>query len=56
VMLQPHARQTVTFAMDEKDHRIWDLTLNDWRVVRGTFTVYVGSSSRAIRLTTTVVL
>jgi len=46
---------TVTFdALQDQDFSIWDVTLHDWTVVHGTFNLYVGASSKDIRLTKTI--
>jgi beta-glucosidase len=37
---------TVSFALDPQDFSVWaDISLHDWRVATGTFTVFIGPSS-----------
>eukprot|EP01112_Ceratiomyxa_fruticulosa_P013049 TRINITY_DN3649_c0_g2_i3.p1 TRINITY_DN3649_c0_g2~~TRINITY_DN3649_c0_g2_i3.p1 ORF type:complete len:668 (-),score=145.17 TRINITY_DN3649_c0_g2_i3:136-2139(-) len=43
--------QTVSFDVTNLELGIWDSNLQLWNIPPGTFTVYVGSSSRDIRLT-----
>lgn len=51
VMIQPAAKTTVSFEVNiVKELSIWDTAINQWSVVGGTFTAYVGASSRDIRL------
>jgi beta-glucosidase len=50
VFLNVNEKTTVTFLMLKPDLSIWDVTIHDWEMVTGTFTVYVGSSSRDLRL------
>ncbi|KAJ7720754.1 beta-glucosidase [Mycena maculata] len=40
----------VTIELRQKDVSVWDVVSQEWAVAEGTFTVYVGSSSRAIHL------
>ncbi|KAF7936911.1 hypothetical protein EAE99_002260 [Botrytis elliptica] len=44
---------SVTFSLRRKDLSYWDTTTQSWILPAGTFNVYVGSSSRDIRLTGT---
>lgn len=50
VLLAPGQTIVVGFELNSQDRAIWDVTQNDWSVISGTFDVYVGSSSRDIRL------
>jgi len=47
------ARATVKIPLRRKDVSIWDVVSQQWVVPSGTFTVFVGASSRDIRLQTT---
>ena len=47
--------QVVVFQLAERDTSIWDTPGADWKEVKGTFKVHVGSSSRDIRLNATAV-
>jgi len=41
----------VTFSLSDQDFSIWDTSAHNWKVVKGQYIVYVGASSRDIRLT-----
>ncbi|KAF8212086.1 glycoside hydrolase superfamily [Mycena galopus ATCC 62051] len=48
--LAPGQQQTATFELTRKDLSVWDVVINNGRVVpQGTFTVSVGASSRDLR-------
>ena len=51
VALAPGERRTVTVPLDQRAFAFYDTALGQWRVEAGAFQVYVGSSSRDIRLT-----
>jgi beta-glucosidase len=53
VNLVAGASSTVTFDIRRKDLSYWDVASQAWKVPAGTFNVYVGASSRDIRLTGT---
>jgi len=48
--------QQVVFPVTQNDTSIWDVTSHSWKVVKGTFKVFIGSSSRDIRLNGTFTL
>ncbi len=50
VNLQPNAKTTVTIALTPRDISIWDVVQRDFAVVEGQFGVFVGASSRDLRL------
>jgi len=50
IQLASGASGTVTFQLRAKDFSIWDVNVHDWQLVHGVFAVYVGSSSRDIRV------
>ncbi|KAJ5085986.1 hypothetical protein N7532_010757 [Penicillium argentinense] len=50
VFLQAAGSGTATFELTRRDLSYWDVTLQKWVVPSGTFRVYVGASSRDIRL------
>lgn len=54
ILLQPGASQTVTFNLRRKDLSVWNTNSQKWSVPSGTIQVYVGSSSRDIRLSGTM--
>lgn len=47
-------QSTVAFTLSAKDLSWFDVTIDDFALLPGTYTVMVGSSSRDIRLTGTV--
>ena len=51
VMLQPGAKDIVTFPLGEHDTSIWSTEESSWKAIQGEYTVKVGASSRDIRLT-----
>lgn len=53
MFLQPGQQENIVFTIMEEDVSIWDVEISNWSVVNGSFNVYVGSSSRDIRLTGT---
>ena len=54
VLLAVGEKKTVTFPLDDQSSSVWNTVTHDWMKVPGTFTAYVGSSSRDIRLTATI--
>lgn len=46
----------ITFPLKKNDISIWDVKGHAWQIVQGTFQVYVGSSSRDIRLNSSFVV
>lgn len=54
VSIAPGASSSVSFAIRRKDLSYWDVPSQAWITPSGTFSVYVGSSSRDIRLTGTL--
>lgn len=51
VHLAPGQSRHVTVHLDPRAFATWDTAAHDWRQARGTFTVHVGDSSRALPLT-----
>eukprot|EP00041_Stephanoeca_diplocostata_P029368 m.864307 g.864307 ORF g.864307 m.864307 type:complete len:56 (-) comp23547_c0_seq4:3243-3410(-) len=47
---------TVNIPLRERDFSIWDTAKHAWTVVSGVFQVYVGASSRDIRLNGTITM
>ena len=41
----------VLFALDDRSKSVWDVSKHGWTVAKGNFRVYVGASSRDVRLT-----
>lgn len=54
--LAPGASETVTFSLSARDVSAWDESAEDWLVVTGTYTVYVGTSSCDFRQSITFVV
>jgi len=50
LQLASGAAGTATFTLDKQSISIWDIPSASWKAVSGTFNVFVGSSSRDIRL------
>jgi beta-glucosidase len=50
VLLDSGATAAVEFTLREKDVSFWNASLHDWQIASGRFQVYVGASSRDIRL------
>jgi beta-glucosidase len=51
IMLKPGQTSTVSFGLNtSKELSVWDTPSRSWKVVSGQFNVYVGASSRDIRL------
>ena len=46
VELGPGESRTVSFTIDDRTLRVYDERTDGWKIVRGTYTVAVGSSSR----------
>lgn len=45
---------TVSFDLTRRDLSVWDATTQKWSLPRGTYTVFVGASSRDLRLNGTI--
>jgi len=53
-VLAPGASETVSIQLGNRDISIWDDQEHKWAVVPGTYGVFVGASSRDLRLSTTL--
>ncbi|KAJ2963234.1 hypothetical protein NQZ79_g1718 [Umbelopsis isabellina] len=52
ITIEPKQQKQVSFEMDiSRELSIWNTSLQNWTVVHGKFDIYVGASSRDIRLT-----
>lgn len=51
--IAPGSSQTIVFTLNNQSISVWSITTGGWQVVMGTFNIYIGSSSRDIRLTGT---
>jgi beta-glucosidase len=54
VYLLPNETQRVTVKLEPERFAYWNVAANDWSVAPGDYAVYVGSSSRDVRLTDTL--
>ncbi|KZS95892.1 glycoside hydrolase family 3 protein [Sistotremastrum niveocremeum HHB9708] len=54
IFLQAGASQTVSMSLSRYDFSTWSPTQQSWTIATGVTTIYVGASSRDIRLTTTI--
>lgn len=52
--VQPGQEQTVTVMLKDRDFSYWSVADQKWTVEPGTYQVYVGASSRDIRLNGTI--
>ncbi|OBR09641.1 Beta-glucosidase [Colletotrichum higginsianum IMI 349063] len=50
VYLSPGQTRTAAFELTRRDLSVWDVESQQWRLRRGTYTVWVGSSSRDLAL------
>lgn len=46
----------IALTLSKRDCSVWDVTSHSWQVVSGEYTVYVGASSRDLRLQATILL
>lgn len=49
-ILQPGESQEVQFSLDRRDLSIWNVAAQQWELQKGTYKVWVGASSRDIRV------
>jgi len=56
VSLKAGEKKTITMKLKNRDFAFWDVKSNGWKVEPGSFDVLIGSSSRDIKLTQTLVL
>ena len=54
IPLEPNESKSVSFPLTRRDLSQWDTELQTWYLQRGDYKVYVGSSSRDIRITGTL--
>jgi beta-glucosidase len=54
--LAPGASATFTFELTRRDISVWDVVAQEWAVNTGTYTVEVGSSSRTLPLSGTMMM
>lgn len=51
VDLKVNEQKTLQFTLSAKDCSIWDSASHDWKLIKGKFGIFIGPSSRDIRLT-----
>ncbi|RYP01606.1 hypothetical protein DL764_006172 [Monosporascus ibericus] len=51
VALDPEESAPVTFELTRRDFSVWDVVTQKWQIQEGDYTIFVGASSRDIRLT-----
>ncbi|ORY59138.1 glycoside hydrolase superfamily [Pseudomassariella vexata] len=51
VALSPLESATLRFELTRRDLSVWDVVAQEWVIQQGTYTVFVGASSRDVRLT-----
>ncbi|KAK8137166.1 glycoside hydrolase family 3 protein [Apiospora sp. TS-2023a] len=51
-VLAPGASATVEFPLNRRDLSTWDVVAQNWKLQKGEYAIYVGSSSRSLSLTT----
>ena len=56
ITLRPHQSRTVTLTVARRDLSYWSPTTHRWTLATGTRTVYIGASSRDLRLRTPVTI
>lgn len=56
VPLQPEESKTASFSLTRRDLSIWDVVQQSWVLQEGEYKIYVGASSRDVRLTGSFVL
>jgi beta-glucosidase len=54
VMLKPGQKGDVQFKLRRRDLSVWDTVAQEWAIVRGTYTMRVGTSSRDMRVAGTL--
>ena len=56
VLIKPEETKTVNFSLTRRDLSVWDVVRQNWVLQDGEYKVYVGASSRDVRLTETFAL
>lgn len=54
VHLEPGESTTVRFELTRRDLSVWDVASQQWKIQDGNYTVFVGASSRDVRMTGTI--
>jgi len=50
VLLNAGEEKTISFVLSDRDLSIWDVSSHSWKIVPGTYVVYVGTSSQDLPL------
>lgn len=53
VLIQKSSSALVRFGFGLRELRVWDVSKSEWTLTRGTYTLYIGASSRDIRQSAT---
>lgn len=56
IMVAAGGAESVTMTLQEVDTSVWSIDTHSYQAVKGAFTVYIGASSRDIRLSASMVL
>jgi len=56
VLVSIGGQETVSFSLRRRDLSVWDVEAQEWAIVRGTYTLSVGASSRDLRSTSSLVV
>ena len=54
--LNSEQSQTLNFTLTRKDLSVWNVVAQKWQLQSGTYHIYVGSSSRILQLSGTLVI
>ncbi|KAF2144828.1 glycoside hydrolase family 3 protein [Aplosporella prunicola CBS 121167] len=54
--LEPGREKEVEFELRRRDLSVWDVAAQDWKIVKGTYTFWVGASSRDLKASGTMVV
>lgn len=56
MVLNAGAMKPATITLNKRAFSVWDIETHAWKVIQGKFGIFVGSSSRDIRLTSFVTI
>jgi len=56
VFLNPNQTQNIVFTLQDRDLSIWDVSIHKWRIVSGTYVIFVGTSSQNLPLQVSLVI
>ena len=55
-VLLPGHTEKITFELDKRAFSYWDVTTSKWHVEMGRYGIYIGTSSRHIRLIDSIII